>query len=245
MPRLNQGLCALGLALLVSTVSAACSYQATGGAPSAGGLSSGGLPTTGGSPGSGGKDGSGAPGAADGGDATGTADGGGAAGTADGGGAGGSAHGGSLGEGGQPADPENPSSLDAPTNLQDLDAFLELGRYKSWAAEPSLHRGRGPHGRDVRVFYSPKAAAALTASAEAFPRGAAVVKEIVVDNASGWAVWIKAEADSDNGNSFYWYELIVGSDNTRTVYGGTFNAPGCVGCHRSGHDYLLADGTFE
>jgi hypothetical protein len=140
---------------------------------------------------------------------------------------------------------EDSSPLDAPANAAELDTFLELRSYLRWRAEPALHAGRGPHGSDVRVFYSPKATDALRAAATEFPRGAAVVKEIRAENSAGWAVWIKGADDSDGGNGFYWYELIVGVDGTRKVYGDAFGAPGCVGCHSSGRDFLLADGTFE
>jgi hypothetical protein len=121
-------------------------------------------------------------------------------------------------------------------------AFLEAESYAGWNAEPDYHVSAGPHGDGVRVFYSPRAAAALEAQAETFPSGAAAVKELTSDSVLyGWAVWVKVQDDSDAGNGFYWYELIKPS----TVYGDALGSTDCVYCHELGSDFLLSSGEFE
>jgi hypothetical protein len=109
--------------------------------------------------------------------------------------------------------------------------------YQDWAAEPAFHASSGPHARAVRVYYGPTAARALSAAAETFPKGAAVVKEF---EGGGWAFWIKVDTDSDEGRGFYWYEQV-----NDKIYGNARGSADCVGCHSTGHDFLLSSGSFE
>lgn len=137
------------------------------------------------------------------------------------------------------------ADLDAPAEAEALVAFLDAMEYADWAAEADYHDSSGPHGPGVRVFYSPKAAAALESGATVFPAGAATVKELTSEGLLyGWGVWVKVQDETDAGNGFYWYELIRGEDGDQ-VFGDALGSPDCVGCHSAGTDYLLSDGSFE
>lgn len=120
------------------------------------------------------------------------------------------------------------------------------GGYTTWHAEPGYHVSSGPHGGSVRVFYGPKAAAALTAKQARFPAGAATIKEAASADGSltGWSVWVKVQGDSDNGNGFYWYEVTLRTPSDR-VYADALGSSVCVGCHAAGPDYLRSAGAFE
>ena len=135
----------------------------------------------------------------------------------------------------------------SPTERAAYLAFLEAGKYKRWASEPDYHASSGPHGGGVRVFYSPRAAQALESGASTLPKGAATVKELSSEgDLYGWAVWTKAQDDSDGGNGFYWFEVIRGNaGEDDEVYGDGFGHSDCVGCHATGRDFLLSDGMFE
>jgi hypothetical protein len=158
-----------------------------------------------------------------------------------GGAASGPAPGGSS-SGGEPNGGGSAVILDAPDSAAELVPFLEAKQYAAWAAEPDYHLSAGPHGDGVRVFYSDKAAAALSAKQASFPAGAAVVKELTSQGfLYGWAVWVKVQEDSDDGRGFYWYELI----KPDIVYGDERGSNDCVGCHTTDHDFLLSSGEFE
>ena len=156
----------------------------------------------------------------------------------------------SADESGDPPEPTGDDTsgeveLDAPAEEEALVAFLDAMGYADWAAEPDYHDSSGPHGPGVRTFYSPKAVQALESGAEAFPAGAATVKELTSEGfLYGWGVWVKAQDDSDGGNGIYWYELIRGEDGDQ-VYGNAFGSNECIGCHSGGFDFLLSDGTYE
>lgn len=125
--------------------------------------------------------------------------------------------------GGDPGDP--------PTEEAALAAWLAAGHYKAWPSESGLHPSTGPHFGDVRTFVNPPLLDSLTAAASAHPKGAAAVKELYGGGTElrGWSVMIKAAAESTTksaGDGWYWYETYEGS-----VYGGSFGAGICVGCH--------------
>jgi hypothetical protein len=128
-----------------------------------------------------------------------------------------------------------------------LRPFLEKGDYDAWPAESDYHESDGPHGGGVRVFYGPKAAASLQANAEVFTRGSATIKELTSDGfLYGLAVWVKVSDDADEGNGFYWYELIKGNTPAEDlIYGDGLGHSDCVSCHADGPDYFLSSGQFE
>lgn len=139
-----------------------------------------------------------------------------------------------------------PNELDAPDHEAALLAFLDAKSYAGWAKEAEYHASTGPHGDGVRVYYSPKAAAALTSGAETFPAGAASVKELT-SGASlyGYAVWVKVQDATDGGNGFFWYEVINQGGGKKSVYGNALGSNDCVGCHSAGKDYDLSTLPFE
>jgi hypothetical protein len=138
------------------------------------------------------------------------------------------------------------ATLDAPDEATALVAFLEARQYAGWAKEAEYHSSAGPHGGGVRVYYSPKAAAAVRSGAANLPAGAASVKELTNGGALyGYSVWVKVQDTTDGGNGFYWYELIRQGDGKDSVYGDARGSSDCVGCHSSGKDYNLSTLPFE
>ncbi len=53
----------------------------------------------------------------------------------------------------------------------------------------------------------------------------------------GWAAIVKTQADSDNGQGWYWYEVIITTDPTQIVKEGN-GVPFCAGCHSPGRDFV-------
>jgi hypothetical protein len=151
-----------------------------------------------------------------------------------------------LGVGASGTSGDDPMPFDAPDNGLALLTFLRAGGYATWQSEPDFHVSSGPHGGVVRVFYSPRAAAALNAKQRVFPAGSATIKESASANGSiiGWSVWVKVQGDSDSGNGFYWYEVTLGRQETR-VAADSRGSSACIGCHSAGADYLRSAGTFE
>jgi hypothetical protein len=137
-------------------------------------------------------------------------------------------------------------TLDAPDNEQDLLAFIAAKQYASWAKEADYHKSAGPHGDHVKVFYSPKAAAALTAGAATFPAGAAAIKELSSGTSVyGYSFWVKVQDATDNGNGFFWYEIIHHGGGNDSIYGNARGSGDCVGCHAAGKDYDLSTEPFQ
>jgi len=138
------------------------------------------------------------------------------------------------------------SGLDAPDNASALQAFLDAKQYSGWAKEAAFHASSGPHGDAVRVYYSPKAVAALKGGADTLPAGAATVKELTSGGSLyGWAVWVKVQDATDNGKGFYWYEIIHQGGGNNSIYGNALGSDDCVGCHVAGKDYNLSTLPFQ
>jgi hypothetical protein len=57
-------------------------------------------------------------------------------------------------------------------------------------------------------------------------------------------VWIKVQSASNEGNGFYWYELVQGTPQDH-VYADGLGSPVCTDCHAAGIDYLRSAGTFD
>lgn len=122
-----------------------------------------------------------------------------------------------------------------PVEADALATWLEEGRYLAWAAESAPHAGGGPHFGRVRTFVNDALFDSLSAAPAQHAAGAAAVKELYGasgETVRGWAVMTKLQADSDDGQGWYWYEAF-----------GTFAAGGiglsiCTGCHAEGRDYV-------
>ena len=100
-----------------------------------------------------------------------------------------------------------------PTDTDALFAYLVGGEYNSLATrESALHPSRGPHakfGNPVRVFMSDELVASLEAGNESHPAGSSIVKELYLPNSTtleGWAVMVKTQDQTDDGNGWFWYE---------------------------------------
>jgi len=99
-----------------------------------------------------------------------------------------------------------------PMGRANIEAWLAAGAYKNWHCESSVHPARdpSPHG------YNRICSNDLIASRASWPRGAAAVKEIFAAlpeagaalTPTGYAVYLKSNADSAGGNNWYWYERI-------------------------------------
>lgn len=137
-------------------------------------------------------------------------------------------------------------ALDAPAEAGALLAFLTAKQYAGWAKEGAYHASTGPHGDAVKVFYSPKAAAAVKAGAATLPMGAATVKELTSGGSLyGFAVWVKVQDATDGGKGYFWYEIIRNGPGKDTIYGNALGSDDCVGCHQAGKDYNLSILPFE
>ncbi len=131
-----------------------------------------------------------------------------------------------------------------PTNPEELFAFLQAGKYKSFEArETKAHGSVGPHtraGLPVRVFLDPVIDGSLAAKNSSHPAGSSIVKEMfdVSGDLQGWAVMVKTSADSARGDGWFWYEVIDTEDGSNPVASG--NGVGlCTGCHFAGDDFVL------
>ncbi|MBT8399026.1 MAG: hypothetical protein KJO98_01005, partial [Rhodothermia bacterium] len=133
--------------------------------------------------------------------------------------------------------PYTTSGDQVPTSPAELFDYLRSGEYKHFAHEPEIHPSLGPHS-DVKVFANQKLAASLEAGADEHPQHAAAVKELYRDDTMlGWAVMVKTEPNSDQGNGWYWYEVLSTTDGSRLAANGN-GVPLCVGCHTIGQDYV-------
>ena len=122
-----------------------------------------------------------------------------------------------------------------PQGAAAVDAWLAAGRYKQWASEPEVHAARSPSPHGFNRIYSNNLIAANASGTDAWPAGAAAVKELYPDatttTPSGYAVYLKTRADSAGGANWYWYE-IIGANVVADGLGDAGPAKGiCVGCH--------------
>ena len=139
------------------------------------------------------------------------------------------------------------SSGPVPTDLDALFAYLNNKEYESFVErESAVHPSRGPHARfgsPVRVFLSDDLAASMAQGNSSHPAGSSIVKEMYEDDGvtlEGWAVMVKTQDDTDQGNGWFWYEVTSTTDPTALGGGEAGNGiPLCTSCHGSGTDYIL------
>ena len=131
-----------------------------------------------------------------------------------------------------------------PTDTAELFRFLKDGGYKDFPVQESdSHPSRGPHsklGWPVRVFIDATTDASLKAGNASHPAGASLVKEMYTEAGvlQGWAVMVKTQADSANGQGWFWYETTNVNDASDIVAAGN-GVPLCFGCHSLGKDFVL------
>ncbi len=127
-----------------------------------------------------------------------------------------------------------------PRRRAPLLAWLGAGRYAvDYTPEPDVHPSAGPHGGNVRIWYSPVLVEDLRAGRTAFRKGAAMVKELYRGGRNevvGFAVMRKVRPRSGPaGRGWLFYETLDAS-GTIAIFGR--GHPTCTGCHRQGVDYL-------
>lgn len=164
----------------------------------------------------------------------------------------------SPGAGGAPSSPSSPSSSssssssggaaaeggaaassDVPAEPTALNAWLQTGAYKAWPHESAPHPSAGPHGGSVQTYINEALDASLAAGSAEHPKGAAAVKELFTSGTvSGWAVLVKTQDASEQGNGFYWYEVFDTAPGASPIDGQGLGT--CTGCHSSGSDYVRA-----
>jgi Cytochrome P460 len=129
-------------------------------------------------------------------------------------------------------DPQTP-----PMGAANVDAWIALGLYKQWNAEPMVHAARGPsvHTTFNRVFANAVVNRSFVDGGTAeWPPGSALVKEIYAamgdTTPAGYAVTLKTAATSMGGNNWYFYEKVSGTQYADGMGSATAQSA-CVNCH--------------
>jgi len=126
-----------------------------------------------------------------------------------------------------------------PATANDLNAWLQEKRYTCWARESAVHPSTGPHGGNVRTYLNASLSASLPTTND-HEQGAVAVKELYgsgTTEVTGWAVSIKTDPASANGQGWYWYETFSTQPGASSIEGQ--GKALCVGCHSGGRDYVL------
>lgn len=131
-----------------------------------------------------------------------------------------------------------------PMGADAIEAWLADGAYLRWHCEPKPHAARSPSPHGFNRICSNDAVSDNVAGTDAWPKGAAAVKEVYAsadsDEVIGYAVYLKTDEDSADGANWYWYERLpldhpAPKDDKGVVADGLGNAgPAktiCVGCH--------------
>lgn len=137
-------------------------------------------------------------------------------------------------------------ACDVPTDPEALRDYLRTFAYKGMEHEPEIHASSGPHGGKVLTYVNDVLAASAAAGNDEHPACAASIKELFLgnDEVSGWAVFVKNYADSDEGRGFFWFE----TTSTAADHEPDFAGQGlgvCTGCHAAGQDYVRTAYPFE
>jgi hypothetical protein len=135
-------------------------------------------------------------------------------------------------------------SQSPPQGASAIEAWLKKGDYKDWQCESGVHEARSPSPHGFNRICSNDAISSKTSGSDAWPSGAAAVKELYAsaddDKPAGYAVYLKTKSDSANGANWYWYERVpldsaAPHDDDGVVADGLGSAgPAkaiCVGCH--------------
>jgi hypothetical protein len=133
------------------------------------------------------------------------------------------------------------SSAPDDSDLAAVQAWLAAGEYLDWERhdpEPAAGMVGG-----ARVYLSPELAASLRSGAGEHPPGSAAVREIVdaedPDTQIGWAFSHKLEAGEAGAEEQAWFFYeVFDLDAGATPLTAERGAPGCVGCHGEGVDFV-------
>ncbi len=126
------------------------------------------------------------------------------------------------------------AQVPATGKLQDVDAWLQSGSYKTWKCEKEAHPARSGSAHDSNRICSNDLLSGTTSGE--YPVGAANVKELYDGNrVAGYAMMVKV-AKGTGGNAWYFYEKLgSGSIPANGVDDGT-----CTGCHSGApRDYVF------
>jgi hypothetical protein len=126
----------------------------------------------------------------------------------------------------------------------DVEQWLKDASYKTWTCEPAIHASRSPSPHGFNKICSNDVIASAATGTTAWPKGAAAVKELYASmtdtTPTGYAVYLKTDADSAAGANWYWYERVPADstaphDTNGVVADGKGGAGTpksiCVGCH--------------
>ena len=128
-----------------------------------------------------------------------------------------------------------------PVNGENILEWLKAGEYKSWTRETEAHRSVGRHSVTVIAYLNELLNNSLASSdGSQHPKGSSAVKELFNDEnqLNGWAVYVKTDSESANGNNWYWYEILGTTPDSYVVADGE-GVGQCVGCHAPGKDFVL------
>lgn len=139
------------------------------------------------------------------------------------------------------------SAGELPQGAADVEAWIEKGTYKSWHCEAAKHEARPPSPHAYNLICSNNIIS-TNAEGAAYPKGAAAVKELWGKEGKGivgYAYYLKIQAESADGNGWYYYEKNPEIKPDTLVADGV-GVDGCVGCHSAagsdaahgGHDYV-------
>ncbi len=128
-----------------------------------------------------------------------------------------------------------PICAEPPRDGPTLAEWLADRCYLDWAGEDAVRPSDMAAG-GARVFVNPALDRSSAFGRDVHPVGAAAVREIYHEDLRtlrGWAVAVKV-ADAGDDDDWLWAERWVDSGTTVARRG----APGCVGCHRTGTDFV-------
>ena len=128
-----------------------------------------------------------------------------------------------------------------PVNGVEILEWLKAGNYKNWTHESEAHRSDGRHSETVIAYLNNLLDTSLANNEGAqHPMGSSAVKELFDEEnqLNGWAVYVKTDNDSANGNNWYWYEILGTTPDSYVVADGK-GVGQCVGCHAPGKDFVL------
>src|SRR5262245_23751742 len=132
---------------------------------------------------------------------------------------------------------ENANTRLPPQGARAVEAWLATGEYEDWTCESEVHEARSPSPHGFNRICSNDAIASHARDKGPWPPGAAAVKELYASADSktpkGYAVYVKTEADSADGDNWYWYERLT-PDGKPVADGMGDEGPAktvCVACH--------------
>ncbi len=143
---------------------------------------------------------------------------------------------------GDSSEPVGEAQSAIPTDPTQLFEFLSEGSYRSWAHEAMRHPSLGPHPAAVQVFVNQALAASIASGIDVHPQGSSAVKELFDEDGElgGWAVSSKTRPSSEEGNGWFWYEVLGVEPGLAPIAAGE-GVELCTGCHAAGNDFVLID----